>query len=302
MSFLSRFFRGSADDMVDASADMPKNLPLSMGDFRMPMGTLDQVVSELVARGYPEGTAIKIATGDLPMDEASRLARAKAMGADDTVTYHHGPEGIKEFRDPDPEIFSKHGPAIYSSPDRDYGKKYVEGLDNPDVYELVTLGPIADRDMVISLDQEAADLAGSRGHGPYWQAMNHILKEKGYSGSDVWGERQTFSPENLRDARLAAFDPEQRRSRSLLASRPEVGVASVLSADNFDEARAALNEEEGYQYFDVLPIRKNLMGREQPYEFAMPNIVREPMRALLDLSEQLETGERSPAKAMGLLF
>jgi len=34
----------------------------------------------------------------------------------------------------------------------------------------------------------------------------------------------------------------------------------------------------------------------------MPNLVREPVRALLDLSEQLETGERDPAKAIGLLF
>lgn len=302
MRFLTRFFRGSADDMVDASADLPMSLPVSMGEFRMPMGTMEQVVAELVARGYPESTAIKIATGELPMDEASRLARAKAMGADDTVTYHHGPEGIKEFRDPDPEIFSKHGPAIYSSPDREYGRKYVEGVDNPDVYELVTLGPMADRKTVISLDQEVADLAGSRSHGPYWQAMNRLLEEKGYSGSDLWGERQTFSPNNLRDARFAAFDPEQKGSRNLLASRPEVGIASALSAGSFDEARAALEDQEGYQYYDILPVRKNLMGREQPYELAMPNIIREPVRALLDLSEQLETGERDPAKAMGLLF
>lgn len=42
--------------------------------------TLLEVIERLIKAGYPEGTAKKIATGELPMDSASRSARAKTQG------------------------------------------------------------------------------------------------------------------------------------------------------------------------------------------------------------------------------
>jgi len=50
---------------------------------------LSDKVAELVRLGYPESTAQKIASGELPMDHASRMARAKEQGFDvENVAYH----------------------------------------------------------------------------------------------------------------------------------------------------------------------------------------------------------------------
>ena len=58
----------------------------------------------LIEEGYPETTAMKIVTGELPMDNASRMARATEQGKTD-LAYHvsndamnEGPDGM-EFTD-----------------------------------------------------------------------------------------------------------------------------------------------------------------------------------------------------------
>jgi len=50
------------------------------------------VVKRLIEAGYPESTAMKIATGELPMDYASRMARAKEQGFTEEA-YHAGRYG-----------------------------------------------------------------------------------------------------------------------------------------------------------------------------------------------------------------
>ena len=58
----------------------------------------------LIEAGYPDTTAMKIVTGELPMDNASRMARATEQGKTD-LAYHvsndamnEGPNGM-EFTD-----------------------------------------------------------------------------------------------------------------------------------------------------------------------------------------------------------
>lgn len=53
-------------------------------------GLLDWIgrpVDDLVKQGYPESVAKRISSGELPMDEASRLARAAEQGYDPTTFY-----------------------------------------------------------------------------------------------------------------------------------------------------------------------------------------------------------------------
>lgn len=54
-------------------------------------------LAELLSRGFPEHTAKKIASGELPMDKASRIARAKEQGFRN-VGYHTGDlENVNEL-------------------------------------------------------------------------------------------------------------------------------------------------------------------------------------------------------------
>jgi hypothetical protein len=52
------------------------------------------VAKRLIASGYPDSTAMKIATGELPMDQASRMARATEQGKTE-VAYHVGNDAVR---------------------------------------------------------------------------------------------------------------------------------------------------------------------------------------------------------------
>ena len=56
-------------------------------------------VDDWVKLGYPESVAKRIVSGELPMDDASRMARAKDMGFDvDNVFYHGTNADFNEFK------------------------------------------------------------------------------------------------------------------------------------------------------------------------------------------------------------
>ena len=320
--------------------------------------SLVATIRRLVQAGYPESTARKIATGELPMDRESRMARAREMGYT-TDALHAGAPNVLEF-DPqaprrtvdegyaedalgsfftdDPVIAASYsGPESatyrvllktdnYGRVDADSsfydaldGKQYVrpsgEVVDSVDAANTY-LGKMPSQTddfgvIAKNVGDQGVVIDNVIDMGPKTKPMRLVADEVSGGDRSAYLDRlqeqgaKTFiaqDPSTIRSYYSAAFDPDMARSGNIMASRPEAAVGGLLSAGDFDAVRAALNEEEGYQYYDVLPIRKNLMGREQPYELALPNLIRDPVRALLDLSEQLETGERNPSKAMGLLF
>lgn len=68
-------------------------------------------VADLIRLGFPESTATKIASGELPMDTASRMQRAKEQGYDvDNIQYHGSTHDITEFD------------ASLANPENDMGK------------------------------------------------------------------------------------------------------------------------------------------------------------------------------------
>ena len=324
-------------------------------------------VTQLVDRGFPQTTAKKIATGELPMDLESRMQRAREMGYDvDKLFYHGTPEAqaIAEMGF-DPKRLGQGndqmGAGFYFTDNPYQASGYAQGanagvipsllrssksqevdidspagfsleVDSDTAFELIKRAPkIRDDDGPLSnfiepsgmdgytdddIRSVAEMVAGSDAdiiQGDFFtndadQFLKALTDVTGIDSVVTRSARESdptirtvFDPSQIRSPN-AAFDPDMVRSGNIMASRPEAGVMSLLGPSEYDEARDMLAQEEGYQYYDILPIRKNLLGREQPYELALPNIVREPVNALLDLSEQLETGERNPAKAMGLLF
>ena len=73
-----------------------------------------KLLDRLLDAGYPEGTAKKIASGELPMDEASRMARAREQGFTDTA-YHTGTmETVNQLRSDRP-FFAAAEPAVAAS-------------------------------------------------------------------------------------------------------------------------------------------------------------------------------------------
>jgi hypothetical protein len=77
-----------------------KDFSISEGMVRRPQARAKSPsAEELVRLGYPESTAKKIASGELPMDQASRMARAREQGFDVDQTYYHGTSGdFSEFK------------------------------------------------------------------------------------------------------------------------------------------------------------------------------------------------------------
>lgn len=324
-------------------------------------------VESLVMQGFPESTARKIVSGELPMDLESRMQRARELGYDVDKLFYHGTPEAQAIADIgfDPTRLGQGndqmGAGFYFTDNPYQASGYAQGanagvipsllktgksrsvdidapagfgieVDEDTAYELIKrapdvrddAGPLSNFIEPSGMDGYTDDdirtvanmVAGSDAdiiQGDFFtndadKFLNALTEVTGIDSMVTKSSRDTdptirtvFRPDQVRSPN-AAFDPDMASSGNLLASRPEAGIMSLLGPSEYDEAREFLSPQEGYQYYDILPIRKNLLGREQPYELALPNMVREPVQALLNLSEQLETGERDPAKAMGLLF
>lgn len=201
-------------------------------------------IAKLIEAGYPEGTAKKIATGELDMSLSARNARMREQGYNPSdVTYHYGPKGIQEFKLPNDGRGYKFGPGVYSSPRPEYGERYLaaRGISPEDaqVYQLVSGGKIADKDIVNDLHYEAMDRGGSTQSRDFWSGMQEALKERGYTGLDLLGERNVFDPVNVRDVDRAAFDPDNIGKPNILGSAAPVATGGILAALGLPENATA---------------------------------------------------------------
>ena len=195
------------------------------------------ILDELIATGYPEQVAERIASGDLPMDTASRMQRAEAMGFDPTDVQYHGTEAdITSFI---PSLSGKMGPGVYTTPSQStantfsgYPSPYAEGGN---VMPLLTRGNYIDNADAFNM---RPDISGKEGQ----RILNEALQEAGYAGRQaggrglLTGERVTFDPSNVRSL-FAAFDPEYKGSNILGERAIPVAGAGLLAA-------AAMSPEE----------------------------------------------------------
>lgn len=87
----------------------------------MALGILDEI-ARLVDQGYPNTVAERIATGILPMDTASRMQRAEAMGFDPQIFYHGTNRNVLNF---DRGLSRSEGDAIFASDEPSIAKGYA---------------------------------------------------------------------------------------------------------------------------------------------------------------------------------
>ena len=200
------------------------------------LSALTKAVDELVQFGYPREVAERIVSGDLPMDTASRMQRAEAMGFDPTDVQYHGTEAdITQFR---PSAKGKMGPGVYTTPSPSkasvfagYPSPYAEGGN---VMPLLLRGDYIKRADAFDLRPEISGKEGQR-------ILNETLEGMGYAGSKA-GERGslapeavTFDPRNVRSL-FAAFDPEYKGSNILGGAATAAVGAGLLAAPEEAEA------------------------------------------------------------------
>lgn len=220
-------------------------------------------VAELVRRGFPESTAEKIATGELPMDEASRMARAREQGFDvDSTLYHGGQSDILSFL-PD------RGGSVYLTDDPSIADIYAENASSRRP-NMVNSGPNVMPVMVRGNFLPVSDLGPDGGNGwisdnlgealgfdsqsvPAGRraiALNDEARRQGVDVvemrdySDLGGKQTQYkvlNPQNIRSTN-AAFDPDQINSPNLLAggAAAAVGLGAATQSEDADAADPSL--------------------------------------------------------------
>ena len=108
------------------------------------------IIARLIRAGYPEGTARKIASGELSMDQAAKAARMSEQGYFDI--YHGGAGDISAF---DPATFGGSTTGAKSA------QMATWGVDDPRVAE--TYARYAGEDVPVQRLIQEADAAGRRG-------------------------------------------------------------------------------------------------------------------------------------------
>ena len=205
-----------------------------------------------VAKGA--GKAIRRAVSDLPMDEASRLARAREMGFDVNKPMYHGTyEDFDEFR---PSSDGMLGPGVYLTSAPEEASQYAQMIANPLSNRFVSehkRGSLAPNVVpVFTRIEKPFDLPSMSYEDEYLPAMLRNaginlpssatkadavkeLLDRGYDAvrvRDIYDGMFEFPTSNVNvlnpnqiRSQFARFDPTQRESANLLA-----GLAGLFGA------------------------------------------------------------------------
>jgi hypothetical protein len=206
-------------------------------------GRQSEVTDDLLATLTPDDNAELFrlynegATGvDLPMDEASRMARAREAGFDTGLPLYHGTGAdfqafdAARFQQSD---FGTGGAGVYSSESPGLAGAYADLVTRPS-NDNANILPIVTR------RQEAYDTGGYRNINndeqarEYSQRMQDLGVDNVYYRDNMSGEiveNVTFDPRNIR-SRFARFDPRLSDNANLLAANRDqtVGLLSTAAA------------------------------------------------------------------------
>lgn len=193
------------------------------------------ILDELIATGYPEQVAERIASGDLPMDTASRMQRAEAMGFDPTDVQYHGTKA--DFTEFMPSEFGNVGPGVYMSVNPEVASGYASrNLYNPE--EGAQVMPLLTRGETIGMRDYFAQYPDTA--IAQMPDTNAELRELGITAiNEAAGapDKAMFDPRDIRSLLGAAFDPEYKGSNILGERAIPVAGAGLLAA-------AAMSPEE----------------------------------------------------------
>jgi hypothetical protein len=276
-------------------------------------------VKELVDLGYPESVAKKIADGTLPMDEASREARASLMGmTDDRFLRGHSANSrpqsnedmfmVKVEQDGDFPGSKAYGVAESYARG---GEVYDEALD--DYIELPgEVTPLRhNANNLFHVDVGGDDYSGALASPPGWQGQMRVGSDeiasavKGYThetglqgtrfedmvdyydnnasdghATDIYNVLGSRPDVDIRHADLAAFDPDYNGSNILGGSL--LPIAGLLAAGQSEDADAGFVTRGGKTLLEA--------WHGSPHKFDRFSM------------DQIGTGEGAQAYGHGLYF
>ena len=232
-------------------------------------------IAELVRAGYPEETARRIATGELPMDTASRMERARQQGFNPDDIEYHGTENY--FTEFEPSLRGKMGPGVYTTPDPELAEIHAA---SGQIMPLLLRGDYISRADAFDMRPDVTGRDGQR-------ILNETLREAGYSGTRAGSrgslspETVTFDPSNIRSYYSAAFDPEYT-GPNILGGAALPFVGGLLAAGQSEDADAGFVTRGGKTLLEA--------WHGSPHKFDKFSI------------DQIGTGEGAQAYGHGLYF
>ena len=150
----------------------------------------------------------------LPMDEPSRMQRAREQGFDvDTPLYHGTTKDFDQFA---PSKDGALGEGIYLTKNPSFAGQYARG-DNANIRPVYARGPRASESEWFDLFTEVSgQLPPSATVADIDAKVIPILKSRGYTGIESDTAIVVFDPSNIR-GKFAKFDPSETQSSKLLA-------------------------------------------------------------------------------------
>ena len=178
---------------------------------------------------------------DLPMDEASRMARADGMGFDTGTPLYHGTTSRTDYSTINPSQRGKIGPGVYLTPNARLANVFAGAdqtsitlreppLPNARVMPLVATNRPADESARFAARSVRGDYEGNN-----LQAYRDVFDAHGFDGVSVEDERTILNPANIR-SRFARFDPRLKHLSNLSAGVGAVGLANIMQQQR-EEAR-----------------------------------------------------------------
>jgi len=205
-----------------------------------------RTLTELFEAGYPKEVAARIASGELPMDRASRMERARQQGYDpDDIQYHGTSADISSFRESDGGAL---GSGVYTTDNPDLASLYAQDFTSlaEDLPSGANVLPLLLRGDQLSLDDFANKFPDYRIED--LDAAQYLAREdEGITGireakrlyakpGDVVS---TFDARDIRSVN-AAFDPQYKGANILGGTAATAVGAGALMAPN--DASAAIED------------------------------------------------------------
>ena len=205
-----------------------------------------RTITELFEAGYPKEVAARIASGELPMDRASRMERAREQGYDpDDIQYHGTSADISSFRESDGGAL---GSGVYTTDNPDLASLYAQDFTSlaEDLPSGANVLPLLLRGDQLSLDDFANKFPDYRIED--LDAAQYLAREnEGITGireakrlyakpGDVVS---TFDARDIRSVN-AAFDPQYKGGNILGGTAATAIGAGALMSPN--DASAAIED------------------------------------------------------------
>lgn len=209
---------------------------------KLKLGRASDVTDSLMAQADPQEMWRLYESGatgiDMPMDAASRAARAQGMGFDTGKPLYHGTYANEDFQTMRPSQKGRIGPGVYMSPDvgkassfSGSGDDYIAATQSPRIMPLVATNNPAD---------ETARAAARSQRNLYLdnqaQAFSDEISRRGFDGVAVADERTILNPANIR-SRFARFDPRLKHLSNLSAGIAGLGIFGLMG-EEYPQANA----------------------------------------------------------------